>query len=1035
MLIRRSITWLAICSLVIHVQLAQAKNILTISETTETVNQYYYNNPGTYMYLLERYLSPKHIVCPQFNVTQVNWSDAKEYLDNCNNFDAIILWEAPCYINDERDDDPYHRNVDVIPECTANTLVQYVKNGGALLVAGGVTNYGNGHPNIGAAVSHTAPGKRSYIGYSRSPLAEILPVVIEKDAVTITALDSRSFDIQNVSIFKNIDLNQWPLIAYHRTTPRLGAENLALTEEGHPLISRWEVEQGRVVAVTAAPRAALLVTDQDSAPNPVWSPESLLWDRLLRWALDIPSLSQEDEAMLIKQYENAIAPPDPLPSELRLGEFPYLAHILDAAIPNNLRSLNYKYFNDLNFNAVVMQGFHSIGDQDYQHTAEELKRWSANHHEALTSHNLSMILRPGIAESVQSKTPDPTMWAQKVLPSGKLAIHYDGYKPCPYNKSVIQSAKEQIEMFMPIFAPFERFKGIVPDDEWAWVLGYRNPYQGGQGIGSYSPWVNEHFKAITGYDAPEPVYREKGYVAPEDDLWLKWCQLIRQDAYYEYNEMVTQTARHYRPDFLVSNYPGGFEGNTGLMIEEIYLDCWRQSPLLALERVDVRSNFREDALRNEIPLWAMIGIFRMPEDKSMYPETLRLTVGVTLGSGAKGIILWNSVNLWGQYFQHPGRDWLEVEAQSLGEYLQKFGSMFLELDKEPADMWILSGWFWINSFDNYLHVPPEDTDSYNTETPWWHFQIADIVAPATMRAGIYPEFVTEKQLLSADLFDQKAVMLPGAVYSRQAVIDNLEKYIRKGGYVYLDKSSKISIEGAKVLPIDFSQWHRDVSAGKRPTTHPTEENYQKQRAMSEHYIRQATNVLKQHIAPQLEPKVLIDSTDAAYTMLANGKAKYLSIYNTNENQASNFTVQCRNLPSYIYDIEDSTIAASGYKPAAFDVSLPAGGWKVYALTPYRTGHVSIQKAEINNGQLYLNATLYAECRALFEAAVPVKITLEGNNGKTYTLYRSTDNGNLDITIPFGYSVPAPVRVTVKEMFEGHKSSSAIGQQRKAVNVQ
>jgi len=999
-----------------------AKNILCVSETTETTSSYYYNGIGSYMYLLERYCSPIQILGDDFTITQTGWQNAKQHLDNCVNYDAVILWETPCYIRDQRGNDPYHSDIDVIPDSTAKRLTDYVNKGGALIVAGGVVNYGNGHPLIGSGME--SPGKRTYTGYAKSPLADILPLVIEEE-ITISFFDNRKITQVKTSLLEDIELKNWPVNAYHKTKAKKTAQILAATDANDPIISRWQRGKGRVVAVTASPRANLLVTDESKALNPVWVQEAVLWDRILRWAIDIPQLSQKKEMDLIAKYENSLVSPEPQSLKTRLDEYPYIAHILDAAIPYNMRSLSYKYFNDLNFNRVVMQGFHSIGNLDYQHTPDSLRQWCQQHNEALAKNNLCMLLRASMTEAVKFAVPDANLWAQKVLPSGKLAKHYDAYNPCPYNKLVQKYAKEQMKTYMPIIAPFERIIGIVPEDEWAWVLGYRNPYEGNQGIGCYSPWANERFKKLTGQDAPQPVYRDEGYVASEDDLWLKWCQLIRQDAFTEYNNMVAETARKYRPDFLISNYPGGFEGNTDLMIEEVYLDCWRQSPLLAVERMDVRSNFRMDKLRTEIPLWAMIGIFRMPEDKSMYPETLRLTAGLTLGTGAKGIILWNSVNLWGQYLQHPGRAWLETEAKAIGEYLHKFGPMFLELQKEPANMWILSGWFWINSFDNYLHIPPADTNGYNTETPWRHIQISDIVAPATMRAGIYPEFVTEKQLLSEDLFKQKVVMLPGAIYSRQAVIDNLEKYIEKGGTVYLDESAKINIKGAEILPIDFSVWHNDIAAGKRPTTQPTEANYRKQRQQSEEYIQKAIPVIKEQLTAKLNPDVKINSTDSAYTMLTNGQTKYLFVYNTDEKNANSFEVECKNLPPIAYDIADSKIISKGKSPFRFDVSLPAGGWKVYALSPCTIDSVKINSAVISKNELKLSAVIYSEKNRIFSAAVPLKIVLHGKNGHSYELYRSANKGKIDIQIPLGLSISKLVKVTITEMFSNNKKTISI----------
>jgi len=1009
-----------------------ATPVLCVTETPETTGITYYNGEAAYIYVLDYFLSPKRILADDFAVTQVCWQRTPEPFANLDGYKAIILWDAPRAVKDERKNDPYYSDLEVITDDIAKQLVQFVENGGALIVAGGVTCYGNGHERLGSA--DYRKGKfRNYLGLANSPLAAVLPVEVP-DAVTLQPFTDAKKVRKGIKVVKSdpmvagIELSQWAFDAYHKVKAKPKAEVLVAAGDGDPLVVRWAVKKGKVVCVTPSPRGNALVKSPNRASNPIWPMEAVLWDRCLRWALGQKLPDQEREAKLVARYRSIVADAPREPLALKLGEFPYGTHVVNAAFPKGIGDLATKYFADLGMNHIVSSGFVHIGTgKGTRMTPEAVDAYVKGYSDALEKHNLCMFIEPAPADGARLAGLDPSEWAQVTLPSGKFAGHYGSPRPCPLSPAVIRYAVDQVERWMPIVARHPRVRGAFCDDEWAWVMGYRNAYEGDPGIGCYSPWANERFKRITGKKAPPPVYREPGYVAPEDDPWLRWCQIIRQDCAADYNAALSKVAKKHRPDFIMSNYPGGFEGKSDIMVEEVYLDCWKESELEAFERLDVRANFREDRRRNQIPIYALIGIFRMPEDKSIYPETLRLTVGACLGAGAKGIILWNSVNLWSPWFQHSGRTALDREAQRLGQYLKKFGPMFLNLTKRESPVWMLSGWFWVNSFDNYYLVPPDPEGGEDKERPWWQFQINDAAGPAALRAGLPMEFVTEKQLLSDELFKVKAVILPGMLYCREAVVKNLEKYIKQGGKVFVDKSTKVKIEGATVLPLDFSKWHYDIVGGKRPIAPPTEANYRKQRALREAYVDEAIPAIQKRINAVVSPRVTINSPKAAYRMLENGGTTYLFVYNSNVDEGHRFTVWYRDLPGVVYDIAAGKVVpvveAQGRR--RFDVELPAGGWKVLALAPSKLGRVRISRARVLKKRLQLSVMLFDERRRTFSAAVPVKITLAGREGATFTFYRATSEGVLKLEAPIGHSVPMPVSVSVQELFSGRMAEARV----------
>ena len=729
--------------------LAAPAQVLCISDVPETAEPRYYETNLAYLWQLEYWFSPARMLGPDFAVTQVGWLAADQALRELDQYQALLIWDAPSRIEDKRNSDRWFANLEIISPDAARKIVSWVKAGGALIVAGGVTCYGDSPAGYGATTGEHSTGQadlRHFIGYHDSPLAEVLPVTLPAGATLANGASlPRKKPVD--PLFANLDLS-WKFTAYHNVAARPQAQVLWEMENADPLLVRWPMEKGKVACVLAAPRGNLSFSK--SGPSPLWRDEPVFWDRLLRWSLG-QEFSPGAEKAARARFDAAVAPPAQTPLALTQREYPYGVHVCDSMMPMSVRDLSMKFYRESGFNHIVMQHTRLEGDNFEPY----LKEYA----EGLERASLDAYLHPDLCAAAGQGGLPPEKWSQVAQPSGKLVGNAPHYNPDPFCPAVTEAAVKQVEHFMPIVKKYPRIRGCFYDDEWDWVMGYRNPYEEGPGIGSYSAWANDRYKKLAGKEAPLPVWREPGYVAPENDEWLKWTQIIRQDAFAGYNQALAGAFKKHRPDFRLCNYPGGFEGNLDIMMEEVYLESWFQSPLETLERMDVRANFREDRLRNKYPTWALIGLMRGGA-KSMDAETLRLTCGLCLGGAAKGIILWNTVNLWAPFMQIDGHEPLYREAARFGDYLRKFGGMFPLLEKAPADAWMLSGWFWVNSFDNYHFVPPPEPLP-DKEFCWWGFQIGDVAVPAALKAGLYTEFVTEKQLLSDELFRKKAVLLPG----------------------------------------------------------------------------------------------------------------------------------------------------------------------------------------------------------------------------------------------------------------------------------
>ncbi len=993
--------------------------VLCVSDVPETVAANYYQTAAAYIFAMDFFITPGNFLSDSFEVTGVGWFEAADQFDMLDQYRAIILWDCPSHITDDRNAGPLYSNLEVISEKGGKNIVEFVKNGGALIVAGGVTSYGNNAPRLGAT-QHI--GKRQYFGYSKNPIAEVLPVIIEPKTTTLVALDEKgkakpSFiklkrpaaDETKDALLEGLDFQNWGTNAYHKLKPKENADVLLKLDNNDPLIVLGSYGQGRVACVTLSPRGNSLVRDNVAQlKNPLWPGEAVLWERLMRWATDMES-DRGAEKYAADRYSRLVSNPVSTPLSEIEGQFPYVAHVLNQCLPANFRQPWMKFFNISGFNRLIIQSAPNTESSYYQSLQQDL-----------SSSNLTAFMHADLSVEPRTNKIPPEKWAQVTQPSGEFALHYGDPYPCPYSDIVLKYASKEAREIMLAVGERQNINGCVYDDEWAWVMGYRNPYQGDQGLGSYSPWVNQMYKQKTGSEAPMPAYREPGFVAREDDPWLKWCIEVRQDAYYNYNENMKNVFKSYRDDFVLCNYPGGFEGNLDIMIEEVYLDCWKESELEAVERMDIRPNFREDKYRDKNDMWPLIGIFRMPEDKSMYPESMRLTAGLCLGTGAKGLIIWNSANLWASNLQVYGREPLYKEAARLGEFLKKHGSIFIELKKVPADIWVLSGWFWVNSFDNYYHVPPQG-ELEDKEKPWWMFQVSDVAVPAILRAGLYAEFVTEKQLMSDDLFSKKAVIVPGALYCRQGVVDNLNKYAKQKGSLFKDKSCAIDFKNAKVLDVDFSKWHQDISAGKRPIIKPTEETYRKHRAMREAYVTRAIPEIRSEITNLVRPNIVIENDMACYTLMSNGDTTYLFVYNCDVDNKNTIDIGVGDEFKYAYDIKASGRIDLTKTGGNLQFNFEPGGWKILAMTNQIIKTVIIESCHVADNIVSCRSLIEDSSGNIFSGAVSVRIDLTDDSGKVYSVYRASANGIIDtrIEIPNWFGQPRSIAVT--ELFSNNKT--------------
>lgn len=1005
-----SVCWLA-C---VGIAPAAEAPVLVITDTPETTEHSYDKRSGVILHAMGFFICPKNIMAGDMLVKQVGWLDAAKVLEDLADQKAVILWNAPVGFKDQRGTDPWYRDLDVIPESAARKIVSFVEKGGVLVVAGGEMNYGAGAKEIGSSSSQGKENKRETISYAGSPLASILPVNVSTGYTLQSITNPKDKTRAAVKIVKedpmiaSLDFSRWGFDAYHKVKTIEGAEVLIALDNGDPLVVRARVKKGSVICILAAPRANILVKGMS---DPLWPEESVLLDRALQWGWGKPMGDAARETKLLNKYRRLTAPPPALPREVIAQEYPFALH--DPSATSGYCDLVLRYCQDLGANTIILQGTTT--------QPSALEKYLEVFCPSLEQNNLFAFLHPELGHCVRVRGKlDTREYAQVMLPGGEIALWYGNPYACPNSTNTINFAVKDANEWMPVVKNFPAIRGAFYDDEWSWCMAYRNIYEGKAGLACYCTACNAKYKKATGQEAPPPVFREPGYVAPENDPWLKWCQIIREGSYAGYNAAVRDAIKSHRKDFILSNYPGGYDGNLDVIVEEVYLDCRAQSPLETFDRFDVRANGHPPAREGKQPIYALIGMFHFPEDKSMSPQVARLTVGACLAAGFKGIIFWHAQNIWVPYMQSPERGALEPEIKRLGQFVKKFGPMFLELKKSECPVAILSSWFWNSSFHQYQLVPPPGDEKAikDKECTWWGFQIGEIAVPAAHRAGLQVESVTEKQLLDGSLAKRKVVILPGLIHCREAVVKNLENYIAGGGKVFVDESTKVAIKGAERIPVDFSKWHYDIVDGKRPWVQPTIPSYNFASSNIESRIAETIPALREQILPVANSPYFCETSEAVCALLENGKTKYLAVLNVNMDKANKFKIALTGLPGQVYDIEESKKLSSG---SSIEAALPPAGFKFFALSDQVIGSVQVSGTR-QNGGLNLKVKVLDVDKNIFSGAVPVAIKLACDNGDV-VLYRATNKGELTITLPLEGALKGAKSAEVQELFSGKKSAT------------
>lgn len=996
-----------------------AIRVLLIKDVPETARCYHYETVSSFFYSFDYWLNPARFLSDEFQVDTIGWDRCAQLngREDLKDYELVILWDVPGCMTDNRkwDYSLDYRTMDILRPEFCDALKSFVQKGGGLLVAGGAMNYGDAFQQFFESQTRE---KKKYYGYHGLSLCEVLPVEVPNGPTLTRYLETKDSIAENGSGFLvGLNFAEQKHEAFHKVAVRPGAEVLLSTKNGLPLVAIMKFGKGRVGCVMLCPKANVLARPA-TTNDPVWPGEAILWERLARWAADAgkpEDKKAETQAKL--RYEKMASPPEPVPVEWLRQQYPYLTTPLYDTTPlqsARVTSLFYKYLQDYRFTGISPQFF----------AVKDSMPWLWP---AMKENNLlyipELLLESMRVTAAKANIPMEE-WAAR-YPDGAFAMHFAEEMPTPYSPVTKKLFLDKLEKDMEALGPPTPWLmgAFLNCEEWCFWL----PFSPEHGVAGFNKYDIEFYKQKTGREPPKIEWRKPG-VIPEDDPVLMWLDAVRMRPFARVFNAQKEVFKKKYPDTVLTSYAGPYEECLDIITEESYYHMWREGDLKMFNRIDSRYAFVNDMQGLRTRVLPTIGMLIVPEVKSIKPEVLRLNVGILLGRGANaGMHLWHTANLWAPHYQFGGHDRLETEAMRIGKYLHKYGAIYANLIRPDLPVWCYTSEMFASAADHFQLFPLLPGEKGTPDRFWRMMQIEAVAAPALYRAQVPAQGVTEIQLMSPELMKKKAVFIPGIAYMREAVYKNLQKFIRQGGLVFTDRSAKIKIPGAIELPFDFSVWHDAVNTGKRDVSLYSEKAYDEQFDLRERMTDNAVPVVAEYVAKRIPIEFSTDSKDCVTSLMLNGDAKYLFVYNLRRSEAADYSVSLRQRFASVYDINAGKRVSPRSKGDLFQmpVSLEAGGWKVFLLSDQKPEELRIEGVSMEKGTLRALITMMDGDGKPFSAALPLEITLRMKGGKTWTVYRATNQGTFQLDLP---KVPDGMNlesVAVRELVTGMKARSKL----------
>ncbi|MFH0796587.1 MAG: beta-galactosidase [Candidatus Omnitrophota bacterium] len=492
-----------------------------------------------------------------------------------------------------------------------------------------------------------------------------------------------------------------------------------------------------------------------------------------------------------------------------------------------------------------------------------------------------------------------------MFPSG---YRKGSYYPTLFHPEVRKIAGAHLTNTLKLFQGHSSFLAVNLDDEPGLsFIGEKVDFQG-----DYSKTSVMEFKKETGLDPPRLTSEEvkkrypPGLIISDQDPWLKW-NLFRLETFRNFYQYLEDRGNKIDPDVpLTTQVNAGVVAAYGMYWRETYAPFgvvnfhaypYREPQTFTSYAYDLA----QTASWSKKPLWLTVQAFD-PWGTVVTPAMLRLQVWQGIAGGARGIgfflynalaesgdkwIIYNAPETWtdaGRIFQN-----IKVLAPRLNA-MKRSSRQIALLQSVTTE--IVQG-YWIESAIECWRQWHSNEQAYS----------------ALDRTHIPFEMITEDDVLEGKINNYKALILVNVENLRQSAAAAIENYIKQGGLVYADDTTRVNLKGVNKLGFPVNQMYEDFRKKPGPTARDRRIYYP---------IIDKQAVEFEKIFAHIIPYVSCDSRDIILRTLEGKEGKLLFVINNSllwpygEQKETGRTITTR---VKITDKVGVTDVISGKKPA------------------------------------------------------------------------------------------------------------------------
>ena len=498
--------------------------------------------------------------------------------------------------------------------------------------------------------------------------------------------------------------------------------------------------------------------------------------------------------------------------ELKTSTFASLPYEFEVKLVRDSQTLTYPRRTWIYLNKCTSGQFpfgvviDSLGNTDFEiaGTLRELQRHNITHispHGTASSSFLDLLAQYGISlipiydfyfnPSLADSHPEARMKLSNGQEIGIITKH----ELCFNHPLVQEEALKRLRGGIKAVKDHPAFSGYCFFDDDTFL------YNKEGAISCYCQTCTEKFREKTGIEPPKsndwPERYGKSGIIPEDDPWLLWTKFRCFDTYGNYHQILEDEKNKIDPQikigplhglgqfpfFILSCglYPPSDLGPLSLLSSYYYPSLFRQLKDCIYHSDLAFMGNREKELF--VMPQAIGRCYIVPKEKGTILKGegeggedgappgwfIRNQFYQWIAGGAKGIIYFYYPALKGAYGQEAYE-----EMKSLGEIAKRYGPLLKKMERSPKEVAV-----WVSFINNNCFDTPIG-GVYRT----------------LLESHLPVETVADEEIAEGRLFLYKVLVLERINYLTKGIYQQIEEYMKKGGKVIIDRSSKLEVPGA-----------------------------------------------------------------------------------------------------------------------------------------------------------------------------------------------------------------------------------------------